>query len=122
MHSAYGDVTLINELSATNADDYKNRLKENYEFVHLAVHSSPFGHNFKQNNAWDGTVTNTNIFNLNPQPAFYCFDACQSARFTENNYIGGCYIFSKGNALALIGETRDANSMDGPKEFYTYLP
>jgi hypothetical protein len=121
LSSAYSNVTLIDDVAATNADDYINRLNENIEFVHVAVHSTPFNHTFKQNHNWDGSVANTTILNLNPHPAFFCLDACQSARYTENNYIGGCYIFSRGNCLVVIGETMNANSMDGPKEFYSYF-
>jgi len=119
LSSAYQNVTVINDVTTTNADDYVNRLNENYEFIHVAVHSTPFCHTFKQDHNWNGSVSNTRILNLNPQPAFYCLDACQSARYTENNYIGGCYIFSRGHGLAVIGETKNANSMEGPNEFYS---
>ena len=116
---AYEDVTVVNDVATTDAADYKNKLADNYELIQVAVHSSARAHNFKNNNAWAGSVTNTDILNINPQPVFYCFDACKAARYTENDYIGGCYIFSRGHGLAVIGETQNANSMDGPSEFYS---
>jgi hypothetical protein len=119
LSSAYANVSVVNDAAVTNASDYKGRLAENYEFIHCAVHSSPTAHTFKINYAWDGSVTAAEISNLNPQPVFYCLDACQAARYTEGDYIGGWYIFAQGHGLAFIGETKNANSMDGPAEFYT---
>ena len=119
LSSAYIDVRVVNDVAVTDASDYKSKLAENYEFLQCAVHSSPTEHTFKNNHAWDGTVTTAEIRNLNPQPVFYCLDACQAACYTENDYIGGWYIFSQGHGLAFIGETKSANSMDGPEEFYT---
>ncbi len=119
LSSAYADVTVVNDVATTDAADYKSKLADSYELIQVAVHSSALTHTFKNNNAWAGSVTNTDILNINLQPVFYCFDACRSARYTENDYIGGCYIFSHGHGLAVIGETQNANSMDGPSEFYS---
>lgn len=119
LNHAYEDVSVVNDVATTDAADYKNKLADNYELLQVAVHSSAYAHNFKNNYAWAGSVTNSDILNINPQPVFYCFDACKSARYTENNYIGGCYIFSYGHGLAVIGETQNAHSMDGPSEFYS---
>ena len=119
LSSAYADVTTVNDVALTDAEGYKSRLAENYEFVQLAVHSTAFAHSFKQNYAGNAQVANTELLALNPQPVFYCLDACRAVRYTESNYIGGCYLFSPGRGLAVIGETINANSMDGPSEFYS---
>ncbi len=119
LSSAYSDVTVVNDKAITDAFDYKNKLAENYEFIQVAVHSSAYEHTFKNNHAWSGSITNTDILNINPLSVFYCFDSCKAACYTENDYIGGCYIFSHGHGLAVIGETTNANSMDGPSEFYS---
>ena len=119
MSLAYEDFTVVNDEAITDAVDYKKRLSENYEFIQVAVHSSSQEHYFKNNQGWSGSVTNLEIFNINPQSVFYCFDSCQAARYTDTDYIGGCYIFSNGHGLAVIGETQNANSMDGPSEFYS---
>ena len=119
LSSAYADVTVIHDVMVTNASDYKSKLTEKYEFLHSAVHSSSSAHTFKNNYVWDGSVTAAEIRNINSQPVFYCIDACQAARYTEADYIGGWYIFSPGLGLAFIGETKNANSMDGPAEFYS---
>jgi len=34
---------------------------------------------------------------------------------------GGCYIFSYGQGLAVIGETQNANAMDEPGAFYSFF-
>lgn len=118
LSSAYSDVTVVNDKMVTDADDYKVKLAESYEFIHVAVHSIVTEHHFKVDFSWDGKVDSMDILTINPQSTFYCLDSCKAARYTENNYIGGCYIFSNGQGLAVIGETQNANSMDGPGEFY----
>jgi hypothetical protein len=119
MSSAYADVHVFNDIMTTNATDYKIKLAEKHEFLQCAVHSSSSAHTFKNNHAWNGSVTSAEIRTINPQPVFYCADACQSARYTEPDCIGGWYIFSQGPGLAYIGETQNANSMDGPAQFYS---
>jgi len=122
LSSAYSDVTVVNDKAATDADDYKVALGQEYEFVHVAVHSRATEHNFKANSTWDGSVSFLDILTVNPQSVFYILDACKAARYTEDNYIGGCYIFSGGGrGLVVIGETQNANSMDGPGEFYSFF-
>lgn len=123
LSSAYGNnVTLINDMTTTDADDYKNKLVEDYELLHVAVHSTAIEHTFKNNDrGLEGVVTYTDILNIKPQPVFYCFDACKVALYTEDNYSGGCYIFSGGRGLAAIGETQNAISMDGPSIFYSFF-
>lgn len=116
--SAYQDVTVVNDAGKTDAVDFINQLSENYELIQVAVHSSASAHRFKNNHEWSGSVTNMQIFAANPQAVFYCFDACRVARYTDNDYIGGCYIFSNGHGLAVIGETQNANAMEAPSEFY----
>jgi hypothetical protein len=119
MTSAYADVQVINDVMATNANDYKLKLAGMHEFFQCAVHSSATAHTFKQNYALNGSVVAADIHAINPQQIFYCVDACQSARYTVTDYIGGWYIFSQGLGLVFMGETKNANSMDGPSEFYS---
>jgi len=57
LKSAYNDVTLVNDKFATNAADYKSRLAEDYEFIHVVVHSTSTEHNFEIDFAPDGSVT-----------------------------------------------------------------
>jgi hypothetical protein len=116
--SAYQDVKVVNDVGTTDAFDFISRLSENYELIQVAVHSSASAHTFKNNHEWSGSVTNMQILATNPQAVFYCFDACRVARYTDNDYIGGCYIFSNGHGLAVIGETQNANAMEAPSEFY----
>jgi hypothetical protein len=119
LHSAYADVTTVNDVALSDAVGYRSTLADNREFLQLAVHSTAFAHTFKQNHAWNGQLSNTQLMSISPQPVFYSLDACQAARYTERNYIGGCYVFSPGRGLAVIGETFNANSMDGPSQFYS---
>lgn len=120
--SAYEDFALEINKGTTAADDYKNKIKENYEFMHVAVHSNAQSHRFKLNHVWEKKwVTNEDILSIKPQPIFYILDACKAVLYTESNYIGGCYIFSKGRGLAVIGETCNANAMDESSEFYSHF-
>ena len=47
LYYAYGDVTVIADVNETIAANYKQRLLQNYEWIHLCAHSSCWAHTFK---------------------------------------------------------------------------
>jgi len=119
---AYGNnVTLINDPAVTNAADYKTRLKQNYEFVHVGAHSTPIGHCFETNGAFDeAQVSSTDIRDLDPPALFYTLNGCFCLDYTFPNYIGGEYIFTKTYGLESLGSSMPWGAPDYTF-FYSYL-
>jgi PKD repeat protein len=109
----YGDnVTVMNEKGMTSAEDYRERLEETHRFVHVMAHSSPWGHSFSS-----GWVSSTEIETIDPRVFFYNLFACSNARYVENNYMGGYYIFAPTYGLAAVGSTK-TGSMLSFGQFY----
>ena len=104
----YGDVTFIDDEDATTALDYKYRLQQGYEFVHLLSHSSPWGSTFfLHNETWGGgSVFSYEMPHVNPEAIFVLLNACSNAKYTETNNLGQSYLFGSDYVLAVIGETR----------------
>ena len=109
----YGDnVTVMNERGKTSAEDYKERLEETHRFVHVMAHSSPWGHSFSS-----GWVSSTEIEAIDPRVFFYNLFACSNARYVENDYMGGYYIFAPTYGLAAMGTTKTGSMLSFDK-FY----
>lgn len=114
---AYGDVTVVYKKEISSPDDYKQRLTQGYEWVHLVVHSSYLQHGFDE-----GWVTYSDIQAINPKVLFYNLYACSAARYVENDYIGGWYIFSSTYGLAAVGTTKTGGMhAEGTNDFYTLI-
>jgi hypothetical protein len=112
----YGDnITVMNQRRQTNARDYKERLGETHRFVHVMAHSSPWGHSFS--NGW---MSFMEIEVIDPRVFFYNLFACSNARYVENDYMGGHYIFAPTYGLAAIGTTK-TGSMLSFDRFYRPL-
>jgi len=117
----YDDITTIQSTSRTNADDYKNQLKEGFEWIHVAVHSSYDSHHFKVMKVWQlKEVSSDDVINIGPEAYYYNLFACSAADYTSNNYIAGCYIFSKSKGITAIGSTK-TGSMKSFEDFYRPL-
>jgi len=117
---AYTDVVVINDKATTNAEDYKNRLKENYEWVHVCVHSSPTLHAFYVPDGSGGLVRSSDIQEIDPIALFYNLFACSNAKYTEADYMGGQYAFARTNGLGAVGSTK-TGSMLNFDDFYSHL-
>ncbi len=102
---AYSDVTVVTDMYETSAVNYKNRLGEGYEFVHIMSHSCPWAHTFYPENH-GGTVYNYEINLLDPHAFFYNLFACSNARFVETNNVGCWYIFVDTYGLWAVGSTK----------------
>jgi len=118
--TAYTNITMVSSNPITNDTDYKNRLTQSYEFVHVMVHSFYNQHQFgTSGDGSEGIVTFTDILNLNTQALFYNLFACSAARYKEINNLGTQYLFSN-NTLALVGSTK-TGGMWMNSYFYTPL-
>jgi hypothetical protein len=107
-HLVYDDVTFVDEADVTTASDYKSRLDEGYEWVHLLAHSSPWGSTFYMHNDTygGGSVFSYEMPVLNPQANFVVLNACSNAKYTETDNMGQAYLFGSDHVVAVIGETR----------------
>ena len=116
----YGDnVTVVNDKAGTNAEDYKERLEETHRFLHVMVHSWSGGHGFHGEDEW-AYVSSSEIEAIDPRAFFYNLFACSNARYVEDDYTGGHYIFTPTYGLAAIGSTK-TGAMMSFREFYAPL-
>ena len=103
LDKAYLDVTTVSDKSATSYTDYKQRLKDNYEWIHIMAHSTAHEHLFENN--WNRLVKYSDVRDTDPKSLFYLLFACTSSAYNTDNYLGGHYIFSKTYGLASLGTT-----------------
>jgi PKD repeat protein len=103
--------TLVYDEWTTWADDYEDRLDDNYEFIEVCVHSSAYSHSFKNPNEEWSTTTNIEVNNIGPVAHFYNLFACSNARFTTTGNMGGCYIFGDEYGLASVGSTKTGSML-----------
>ena len=106
----------------TNASDYMARLDDNYEWIQLCAHSSPWSHVFKiGGDQWEeGFVSFTDIQSIDPVALFYNLYACSNCRYVETDYMGGWYIFANTYGLAAVGSTKTGSMMlESLDKFYT---
>ena len=118
--TAYTNITSVSTDSITNATDYKSRLTDIYEFVHVFVHSWPYEHLFgPSGNGLEGKVTYKDIFNISTQALFYNLFACSAANFKYKTNLGTQYLFSN-NTLVVVGSSK-IGGMTMNSYFYTPL-
>ena len=103
----YSDRTLVKDGATTNAADYKNRLVQGYEWIHLAAHSTATGHALAP-----GSVSYSDITNIDPHCLFYNLFCCSAARYTETNCIGSTYIFTNTYGLGVVGSTKTGGMLN----------
>ncbi|MEO0098603.1 MAG: hypothetical protein ABIK94_03325 [candidate division WOR-3 bacterium] len=116
----YTDVTVVETPSITTASDYRNRLRQGFEWIQVCAHSSPWGHTFAIPGGYSGTVFNSEIFALEPNALFFNLFACSGTRFIEENYSAGWYIFQNPYGLLAVGSSK-VGSMLNFQDFYTPL-
>jgi len=113
--SIFDDRTLVTDSATTSAADYLDRLQEGYYLVHLMAHGSAHVHAFKPS---AGYVRSSEIYSADPKAFFFLLYSCSNARYTENNYIAGSYVFSGTYGLAAISSTK-TGGMLGDQHFYS---
>jgi hypothetical protein len=116
----YSDVTVLETPSLTTAADFRNRLRQGFEWIQVCSHSSPWGHTFAIPGGYSGTVSNAEIFALEPYALFFNLFACSGTRFVEENYSAGWYIFQNPYGLLAVGSAK-VGSMLYFQDFYRPL-
>ena len=119
MNQAYSEVVRISEIDTTNPVNYRNHLVDNYEFVGLFCHSSPYLHSFKveQGNSWSDLYA-TELPKIYPPGLFYNMFACSNVRYIESGYMGGMYIMGTPTGLNCIGSTKTGSMLDFTPYYY----
>jgi len=111
----YNDITAVADKVTTNAADFKARLNEGYEFVHLRSHGSWNQHNFLVPGESADMIYSEEYSQIDPQALFYQLFVCSAARFTKPNYLAGEIVFNTNYGLLAIGSTK----MGGMQMFWT---
>ena len=119
--TAYSNITCISlPANTTTATDYKNKLTQIYEFVHVFAHSWPYEHLFGPGGyGAEGKVTYSDIYNISTQALFYNLFACSAANFKYKTNLGTQYLFSN-NTLVVVGSSK-IGGMFMNSFFYTPL-
>ncbi len=118
----YSDRIFIWDAEQTRAIDYRPRIDSApYQWVALFAHSWPGGHGWKYNYGqdWDWFWAEE-IPSVNPVAVFYNLFACSNARFVENGFCGGRYVFNTSTGLASIGSTKTGSMLEF-QDFYRQL-
>lgn len=113
LFEAYTDVTTLNSANQTTAAEYKSRLLQNYEWIHVCSHSSCWAHTFRIDYLPLGgqSVFNYEIHALDPHAFFYNLFACSNTRFVEANCLGNWYIFGEEYGLTAVGSTKSGSML-----------
>ena len=116
---AYSTRTLVySPGTTTTATDWLNtRVTQDYQWGHLAAHSSPTTHYFGPGGSGEGTVTSSQIHAAPPSFNFYNLFCCSGAKWTIADDIGVTYTFSGSYSLASIGSSKTGSMLDND-EFY----
>ncbi len=116
---AYSTRTLVYSPSTTTtaSDWLNNRVTQDYQWGHLAAHSSATIHYFGPGGSGEGTVSSSQIQAAPPSFNFYNLFCCSGAKWTTADDIGVTYTFSGSYSLASIGSSKTGSMLDND-EFY----
>lgn len=90
---AYPEAEAVYDPYATWDTDYETRLRRDYEFIQVCVHSNPLLHAFHRPGNQVGYTYIAELYAIKPKALFYNLFACSNARFTETDYMAGWYAF-----------------------------
>lgn len=112
------NITTYTAPNQTDADLYKSEVNTLRAWVQLCAHSWPQGHAFTVNTGHE--YVDSNYFsNVNPPNAhFYNLFCCGPGRFTDNDYLGGWYIFDKSGNGTNHGMAAVASTKTGSMLFF----
>jgi len=120
MENAYADHDDIHTPTTwTNKTDWLNRLySSNYEFAHLAVHTSSSSiegkHYFGSGYAGsEGNLTATEVHNKGGGFTFYNLFCCWGADYNTSDCMANTYLFSGNNTQAVVGSTKSGGMLNG---------
>ncbi len=123
LNNAYPTRTDIHTpATLTTAADWLTKMTQNYEWVHLAVHSgsSPAQHYFGPGGIGEGTVTSAQIHAAIPAANFYNLYCCSGADTIAADCLATTYLYSGNGSIAVIG-TSKTGGMFGGATFYDPL-
>jgi|GEM_PF-1011232 len=110
--AVYPDRLLVADDTVTVAADYAARLTQYYELIEIWVHSDPMTHHFKiPPGVWHTTLGVGEMVSIDPPGVFYNLFACSNARYVEDNYMAGWYIFHPSGGLAAVGSTKTGSML-----------
>lgn len=117
----FADRTLVTDPYATTATDYLTHLQQHFYLVHVKVHGLSSGHYFKTPDfpGYD-IVSSLDIKSVDPEAFFYVLESCYNAKYTEEDYIAGWYIFGATYGLLAVGSTKECSMIWEP-DFYNRL-
>ena len=113
---AYSNVTVMAVNASTNDVNYEKELLNQYEWVHLFVHSYWNQHEFHTGGTVAGYTSWNEIRGKNTQALFYLLFACSACDFSQIQNIGTEYLFT-GNTLGVIGSSSPGGMFE-PSQFY----
>ncbi len=113
-------ITKYTNPDITDADLYKEEVNKTRSFVQLCSHSSPHVHSFHIPSTGYHRMDRPFLFPRQPRPecALYNLFCCSTARFTENDYLGGWYIFDKSGGETNYGLTAVGSTKTGSMLFF----
>jgi hypothetical protein len=119
----YNDVTVVNDENTTTAYDYKNRMKQQFQSIHLLAHSSCWAHTFFLQNEQPGggSVFSFEIPFLEPDGFFYFLNSCMAGRYTETNNLANWYLFSRAYSQVVIASSSLMYGINSLSGFYQAL-
>jgi len=120
VREVYPETLVVNDPAITTGQDYKNRVAQGYQWVHLMCHGWPGGHVFKVPDGPGESVYSSEYFASDWPVLFYNFFVCSGARYTEPGYLAGASIFPPNRGLLAVGSTK-TGSMIYFFEFYRPL-
>ncbi len=104
---AYPDADAISDPYTTWDTDYETRLRNDYEFIQVCVHSNPVLHQFLRPGSGSSYTYMSEVYAIKPLALFYNLFACSNARFTETDYMAGWYAFMDNDyGLAAVGSAK----------------
>ena len=109
------DIIVENHPETTDASHYRRWLsaRDTLVWVSVFAHSSPHYHAFKINSGTSWSYFQANqLQSIRPDALFYNLFACSNARFVEQFYMAGMYVFSTAHGLAAIGSTKSGSMLE----------
>jgi hypothetical protein len=104
---AYPKADAVYDPYTTWDTDYETRLRHDYEFIQVCVHSNPLLHQFLRPGSGSSYTYMSEVHAIKPLALFYNLFACSNARFTETDYMAGWYAFMDNDyGLAAVGSAK----------------
>ncbi|WP_423735977.1 C25 family cysteine peptidase [Chitinophaga caseinilytica] len=113
-------ITKYTNPNITDADLYKDEVNKMRSFVQLCSHSSPHVHSFHIPATGTTEWIDRSYFRDSraPNAHFYNLFCCSTARYTQDDYLGGWYIFDKAGGETNYGLTAVGSTKTGSMLFF----